>query len=363
MQFRPASIFIVTLLLVVFLAKCIIPRKSFQAYTPPPRPDYSLQKNWAALPTMKDSADALPPYPGLSDGQADAKVDVFFIHPTLYFKGKSWNADLDDEATNKLVDKFPVRQQACVFNGSCKVYAPRYRQATLASFSDGDGDGRKALDTAYNDVRAAFRYYLAHYNNGRPFIIASHSQGTFHATKLIAEFVDNDPALRKLFVAAYLVGGSTSRNAFTTILPCDSAAQTGCYVAWHSRKWGTTYKPKTEKNASWPGYDNVEVYECVNPLTWRRDTVYAPASLNKGSLPSTFDRLDVGIVDAKISPAHILWSHKPAKRGYRKGDNYHVMDYSLFWMNIRENVATRVERYFSKAEKRGEITFPSPRSL
>ncbi len=348
MQLRPASIFLITFLLVILLAKCFTPRKSFDTCAPPPRPDYALQKSWAALPAMKDSADALPPHPGLKDGQAGAKVDVFFIHPTLYFKGKSWNADIADKRTNKLVDKYSIRQQASVFNGSCKVYAPRYRQATLASFRDGDKDGRTALDTAYSDIRDAFRYYLEHYNNGRPFIIASHSQGTFHATRLIGEFVDKDPALRKLFVAAYLVGGSTPRNAYTTILPCDSAAQPGCYMAWHCRKWGTIYAPKTEKNANWPGYDNVEVYECVNPLTWRRDTAYAPASLNKGSLPSTFDRLDVGIVDAKISPAHLVWSHAPSRPGYRKGDNYHVMDYNLFWMNVRENVAVRVESYFLK---------------
>ena len=333
--------------LIALSFSCLRPHRSFEKYKVPSPPDYSLEKNWAALPTKKDSADALPDA-SLKDGQADAPVDVFFIHPTLYFKGKSWNADVDDQQTNGLVDKYTIRQQASVFNGSCKVYAPRYRQATLATFSDSKGNGRKALDTAYNDIRSAFLYYLAHYNHGRPIIIASHSQGTFHAQKLLKEFFENDPKLRKQLVAAYLIGGAVAQNMFANIPQGDSASQTGCFVAWHSRKWGTNFAAKNARNQSWPAYDNTENYACVNPLTWTKDTTYAPASLNHGSVPKSFDRLDKGIVDAKISPSRILWVHAPAAKGYHEGANYHVMDYSLFWMNIRENVAVRVAAYLKK---------------
>lgn len=339
--------FPVLLFLIALPVACLRPHRSFEKYKVPSPPDYSLEKNWAALPTKKDSADALPDA-SLKDGQADAPVDVFFIHPTLYFKGKSWNADVDDQQTNGLVDKYTIRQQASVFNGSCKVYAPRYRQATLATFSDSKGNGRKALDTAYNDIRSAFLYYLAHYNHGRPIIIASHSQGTFHAQKLLKEFFENDPKLRKQLVAAYLIGGSVAQHMFVNIPQGDSASQTGCFVAWHSRKWGTNFAPKNARNQYWPAYDNTENYACVNPLTWRSDTTYAPASLNHGSVPKSFDRLDKGIADAKISPNRILWVHAPAAKGYNKGSNYHVMDYSLFWMNIRENVAVRVAAYLAK---------------
>ena len=53
------------------------------------------------------------------------------------------------------------------------------------------------------DVKAAFQYYLEHYNNGRPIIIASHSQGTTHAKRLLKEFFDGT-ALQHQLVAAYL---------------------------------------------------------------------------------------------------------------------------------------------------------------
>lgn len=339
-------LFSASFLCIVFATNCFTPHKKFEAYTPPPVPDYSNEKNWAALPDRKDSADALPSSQ-LKDEQANAQVDVFYVHPTVYFKGKSWNARLDDAKTNHLVDKYPVRHQASVFNGSCKVYAPRYRQATYASFIDNSGNGRKALDTAYEDVKHAFEYYLAHYNHGRPFIIAGHSQGSYHAQKLLTDFIDNNPVLRKQLVAAYLIGGTVARNMFANIPPSDSAGQTGCYIAWHTRKWNSLIAPRSDKNRYWPGYDNVENYDCVNPLTWRRDTAYAPASLNLGSVPKTFDRIDKGIVDAKISAQKIIWSHAPKAGDYIKGDNYHVLDYNLFWMNLRENIALRVKTYLS----------------
>ncbi|MBL0105277.1 MAG: DUF3089 domain-containing protein [Bacteroidetes bacterium] len=127
---------------------------------------------------MKDSADALPPGENLVDGQAEAKADVFYIHPTVNFSRKNWNGDVNDAKLNHTVDIYPLRFQASVFNGMCKVYAPRYRQATLYSFIDKSKvNGAKALDLAYTDVVSAFQYYLDHYNQGRPFILASTVRG------------------------------------------------------------------------------------------------------------------------------------------------------------------------------------------
>ncbi len=337
----------VTVFSLCFFYACIKPAKRFVRYTPPPSPDYSLQKNWAALPLMKDSADTVPYGSNLKDGQADAKVDVFFIHPTMYYKAKSWNANVDDKRTNRLVDIYPIRQQASVFNESCKVYAPRYRQATLYSFIEGNGDGFAALEVAYADIKLAFEYYLKNYNQGRPIIIAGHSQGTFLAEKLIKEFFDNDLKMKKLLVAAYLIGGNAGKESFTSIFPCDSASQTNCYVSWHTRRDGSDYKEPTKKTITAPAYQNHKKYVCVNPITWKRDTAYAPAYLNKGSVPSSFNRIDVGLLGAKISHQQILWVDKPNKKGYPKGKNYHVADVGMFYMNIRGNVKERCAAYFA----------------
>ncbi len=328
------------ILLVLFLftfPSCLASRKYFEDDRVTSPPDYSQEKYWAALPTKKDSADAVPYSSGLKDGQADAKADVFFIYPTIYLAGRDWNADVNDKKLNRRIDKTTIRQQASAFNGSCKVYSPRYRQAVLSSFRNGSENGKKALDFAYKDVKAAFDYYLKYYNNGRPFIIASHSQGTWQATRLLHEYFEKDSLLRKRLVAAYLIGGWVKKNEFKNIPVCDSAAQTCCVICWNSREWGM------ETDKYWGTY-----LECVNPLTWRSDTLQASVSLNLGSVPYGFKRIDQGIADAKISPTGLLWVHKKNTKGYRCIPNYHILDYNLFWMNIRENVKLRVDAYLNR---------------
>src|ERR1039457_5413588 len=104
--------------------------KSKQSNTPP---DYSQLKNWAAIPGKHSPADSIPAF--IKDEKRDTDVDVFFLHPTTYtgrFEG--WNAHIDDEAINKKTDMGAILFQASVFNGSCRVFAPRYRQAHLKAF-------------------------------------------------------------------------------------------------------------------------------------------------------------------------------------------------------------------------------------
>jgi len=319
----------------IFLSSCFSPIKTFEKCKKTSPPNYSSDYYWAALPTKKDSADSVPYGSNLKDDQTNAKVDVFFIYPTIYLAGKTWNADVNNEKLNRRIDRSTIRHQASAFNGSCKIYAPRYRQAILSSFSKLDGDGGKALDFAYQDVKNAFEYYLKNLNNGRPFIIASHSQGTWHAERLLHEFIENDSVLRKKLVAAYLIGGWIKKKEYKNINAADSATQTCCIISWNARKWGMV----TDR------YFGIDL-ECVNPLTWKTDTITASASLNHGSVPFGFNRIDKGIADAKISLTGLLWVHKKKLFGYSNGENYHILDYNLFWMNIRENVKQRIDKYF-----------------
>src|SRR6185312_12193654 len=202
------------------------PWESFDKETHPSVPDYSNTTAWACLPTHHNASDTVPPNSGEVDRQATAAVDVFYIYPTLDFSPSNWNADIYNKHLNNRIDRTVMRVQAGVFNGSCKIYAPRYRQGTLACFYDKEGDGKKALELAYQDIRAAFQYYIKHYNNERPFIIAGHSQGTLMAYKLLQEFIDTT-ALHKQLVAAYLIGYHIEPGYFKNLKPCDSASQTG----------------------------------------------------------------------------------------------------------------------------------------
>ncbi|MDP6909269.1 MAG: DUF3089 domain-containing protein, partial [Flavobacteriales bacterium] len=155
----------------------------------PVAPDYQQTSSWSALPFRDDVADVLPKNEEWIDDSLK-QVDVFYVHPTMYQKGPLWNASLGMKKINRKVDKYPVRLQASVFNASCRVYAPRYRQAVVSVFYESSKDGEKALDLAYQDVKRAFLFFLENYNKGRPFIVAGHSQGTHHTRRLVQELVD-----------------------------------------------------------------------------------------------------------------------------------------------------------------------------
>ncbi|WP_324675781.1 DUF3089 domain-containing protein [Hymenobacter sp. GOD-10R] len=319
----------------------IKPSRDFARYPSTASPDYAQAANWAALPERRDSVDTVPYGTTLRDQQNTAAADVFFVHPTTYYSRASWNASLQDKQVNLFTDRNVMRKQASVFNAAGRIYAPRYRQATLFSFFDEhNGNGKKALGLAYGDVKAAFQYYLAHYNQGRPIIIASHSQGTVHATQLLHDFFDNNPALRKQLVAAYLIGYHVKANEYQAIRPCQDSTQTGCYISWNAVEWGKEFAP-------------FEGGVATNPLTWQTDTIAAPATANLGGVPQAFNRIDTHVADAKVHNG-LVWIHPPTVSGYPRfllpgqpelRASFHIADYSLFYLNLRRNAVTRVEAW------------------
>src|SRR6185295_14274231 len=161
----------------------------------PPAPDYSNLYYWAAHPEKWDYSDSIPSF--LIHEIRDTSVDVFFLHPTTYttnFQNSNMNGDVNDSNLNRQTDIRTILYQASVFNGSCRVFAPRYRQAHLKAYFQMNSDqSKKAFDLAYEDLKSAFKYYLDHWNQGRPIIIAAHSQGSMHAVRLLQEFFDGKP--------------------------------------------------------------------------------------------------------------------------------------------------------------------------
>lgn len=302
--------------------------------------DYSLLKNWASHPALQDSADAVPgPY--IVDFNDTAQIDVFFIHPTSYVSKKineSMNAPVDNAELNHETDKGTMYYQASVFNNIGRIYSPRYRQAHLSTYWLTDKEKQKQIfDIAYQDVKDAFEYYLAHYNHGRPIIIASHSQGTNHAQRLLKEYFDNKP-LQSQLVAAYLVGMPILKNEFENIPACQDSLQTGCFCTWRTFRYGSkTMMPDRE--------DIV----CTNPLTWETNEAYASKDLNFGGIVKDFFDIKKGLCDAKVQRS-ILWTHKPKFKGsiFVQISNYHIVDYNLFYMNIKYNAHQRVLEYLKK---------------
>ena len=338
------SYFIFSGVIILFFTACAtMPVKSdFTTEKNPPAPDYSNTQYWSALPDKKDSADHIPNNSPvlLTDGQANADVDVFFIYPTHFFSRKEWNADVNDAKLNDRVDTRSIYHQASVFNGSCKVYAPRYRQATFnAYFSLDNPDAMKAFELAYEDIKTAFQYYLDHYNHGRPIIIAGHSQGTTHAKWLLRDFFDGKP-LQNQLVCAYLIGMPVYTYDFTQIQPCDSAGQTGCYVSWRS------YLENNEPSDKMiiPDPDKVVVH---NPISFTRTMDVVPVDKNVGGLGRDGQTIYPRVCSATVHN-DIVWVCRPEIPGkYFIPKNLHPADYNLYWMNIRENVALRMQTWNS----------------
>ena len=303
--------------------------------------DYSNLDHWAAHPEQVDAAD-LDVSPEIIDDQENAEVDVFFIHPTTFVqktKWNIWNADLNDPVVNERTDELPIKNQATVFNGSTRIYAPRYRQAHLKAFWREDRiKSRNAINRAYEDVRDAFEYYLEHWNGNRPIIIASHSQGTRHAQKLLKDFFDGQQLADKL-VAAYLIGGYVPKSAFDSIKVCSESTETGCFVAW--RTYSNKFQSKNKVRIS-------DEYAVVNPVNW---TLASPSSEEEhlgvfvDSDQATFTKVKLS---AYVSHNMVIVTIPSSMEKKVRNGNLHNYDYNLFYFNIRQNIAERVATYFQK---------------
>jgi hypothetical protein len=305
-----------------------------------PEPDYSNLYFWAASPYKTDPGDSIPTF--LKDEVCDQRADAFFIHPISFCgdeKTTAWNADLNDVVVNNKTDYWSILFQSSVFNGSCRVFAPRYRQANMKAFYVfGTPVSNKAFDLAYADIRSAFLYFLNNYSTNRPIIIAAHSQGSLHAIRLLREFFDGKP-LQKRLVCAYLVGYPIGKNAFKTIPVGENPGQVGCFVGWQCYAKGEIAKAIVPESGM----------ACVNPLTWTTSEQWASPKLHLGIL-NGFKSIVPHTVGAGIEPtSKILWIETPVTLTERneKLKNLHVYDYQLFWMNIRQNVRQRIDAYFN----------------
>jgi hypothetical protein len=192
------------------------PKVPFQTYTPPPAPDYAAAAAWHLRPR------------GLPDA---AGADVFFVGPTTYDGGRNWNARLNSRRANRQFETVMAPNYVGPFVSVGRIFAPRYRQASLYSLTTLREDAREARQFAYGDVRDAFRHYLRHDNQGRPFFVVGVEQGGTLASRLLAEEVAVDPVLKGRLVAAYLVDTVVPADA-PPISPCVERRQAGCLAAW-----------------------------------------------------------------------------------------------------------------------------------
>ncbi len=226
----------------------------------------------------------------------DSNYDCFYIYPTVDLSPKAGNhTDFSDIS----YELDPLLSQAARFNGSCRIFAPLYRQVTLGTYSSSDPNKQQYFDLAYSDVEDAFHHYMGQYNNGRNVVIMGHSQGTLMTTELIQKLIDGEPRLRARLIAALLIGGSvtvpdgqTVGGTFQNLPLCTDADQTGCIIAYRSYAEG--YPPANGTNAV--GLDGMDT-ACTNPAALASGgahfaSTYLPLHVNQ---PAFQVGMDIGL--------------------------------------------------------------------
>jgi hypothetical protein len=336
---------IFVLILLSFLNLFALAQKlsNFDTKEQPDAPDYQLSKNWSALPFRIDMADVIPKSENWKN-DVNKEIDVFYIYPTMYLKGKTWNADLNNKKLNKSIDNYPVKFHASVFNDVARVYAPRYRQSIAKVWDNPEEPNHKAsLDFAYEDVKRAFKYYLENYNNGRPLIIASHSQGSYHGIKLLKDFFETD-SLKEKLIAAYLIGYGIDSSYYENIDYCKNATDNQCYITWASFRHN--YEPKeSDKKLNSLLYTNV----CINPITWNSEKEKVDKTQTSGGVMLQLKQKKKRRNTAQISDNQFLrvkTKYPFVRLPFVKV--YHVLDYNLFWFDIRKNAMDRSNVYLKK---------------
>jgi hypothetical protein len=334
------------------LSNALDPKVPFLTYEPPPAPDYAKAASWALLP--KEPAKTAP---------GDLPADVFFVHPTTFDGGQDWNGAIDQPKAQRFLSRVVLPNYAGPFYRVGRVFAPRYRQASLYTYLTLRDDAREARRFAYGDVREAFRTYIDHYNNGRPFIIVGVEQGGAMAARLLREEVGGAPSVKARLVAAYLMetivplaehGEGASSPA------CVVRNQTGCVAAWASTQEGDFQRIQdlTRRSLIWDGADqlidlNGRPALCFNPLLGGTGTERAPARLNMGAANAT--GLEWGARPAFLQrqvwaqcQGGLLYTGRPKSTALRGAgswaDRHKVDGFNLFYADIEADAQARVAR-------------------
>jgi hypothetical protein len=217
------------------------------AQAPAPAPVYSRDSAWLCLPGRADACGqplattALNANGYGSTGQVladrNAKVDCFYVYPTV-----SRDPGLNSDLAPGLEENGTAAVQLARFASVCRTFAPVYRQVTATALprAFAGEDIRPNFATAYADVLAAWKDFLARRNQGRRFVLIGHSQGSIHLLKLLQEEIEGKPVAKRMLSAILLgwavevpqgkrVGGSLKSTPL-----CTGVGQTGCVISYMS---------------------------------------------------------------------------------------------------------------------------------
>ena len=277
----------------------------------PDAPDYRQDFHWLCLPGRPDPCSSPLPTTALnpngygsvgrSSPAPDPPVDCFYVYPTVS-RDTGLNSDL---VTTE--ERAAALSQFARFHEVCRTFAPVYRQTTLSALMAAllGQDVTANFETAYGDVRDAFRQFIASRSQGRPFVLIGHSQGSIHLQRLIREEIEDKPIARRL-VSAIIPGfntivpeGRDVGGTFRSTPLCRRAEQTGCVVTWVSFRAESPPPPqamfgRADFNGFGPPAPAGMTVACTNPATLGRGPApldsYFPAAVlaQQGAEPVTW---------------------------------------------------------------------------
>lgn len=298
--------------------------------------DYSDKDNWMILPEENTK-----------------QVDAIYLYPSSYgiiTKATKDVASINDKITRGVADYFAATQVS-VFEESCNLYAPYYRQLTVNSLLDVADNNPECLPyLASQDIYNMLDYYFEHLNEGRPFILAGHSQGSLWMEVVLSDYMQQHPEYLERMVAAYVIGYSVTEEYLANnphLKFATGANDTGVIISYNTE-----------------GPENGDNYNCVvkegaisiNPLNWKLDNTYASIEENLGSTDEE-GNLIAGRADAQVDANRgvvicTTFENTPETKEsvaeYFGEESFHLYDYSFYHENLRKNVSDRIEAFLNQ---------------
>lgn len=283
------------------------------------------------------------------ESEAEGKADVFFVTPTV-FLGKdgrlTWDS-YDAEMRSSFVGA--INMEKGIYDTDTRFFAPMYHQASLIAYDLPQEEQEALFDTVYAEVRESFLYYLEHFNNGQPIILAGFSQGADMCIRLLKDCFA-DPEVNDLLVACYAVGWRITEEELAEnphIRFAERAGDTGVLIAFNTEAESVTESLMIPSGVK---------TRCINPLNWKTDGTPALAVENSGACFTDYS----GGITKEIP--NLTGAYIDQTRGALKATDvsaadypgvlfedgvYHLYDYQFFYRNLQENVQLRLANYLA----------------
>ena len=329
----------ITLLMSILILSCSQTSANNQSKIEEVKTDYSDKNNWIVIP----------------ENPNDREVDVFYLYPT------TWSRTDTNESIICPIDYIPMRATVTnaviahsgIFDEIGSIYAPFYRQADAIYILDKKNNISKEEQNKYfysipkEDAIAAFDYYIKNYNNGRPFILAGHSQGAMMIKEILKDYFKTNENLKNRMVAAYIFGYSVTQKDLDEnphLRFANSEYDTGVIISYNTEAPDFNgYNPTLLEGAI-----------SINPITWTLDETLATKEQSIGANISSNYGNPTKIADAKVDKKRgVIKCSTINPDDFYSGENsifekgvYHQYDIALYYYDLKENVRKRVGAFW-----------------